>query len=55
MGQKKISTSITDDLDRERDQAEIGRLRQLLQAGIDSEPGRHGSINAIKKAAHARH
>ena len=83
MGQKKISVSITDELDslmkdavtsgeygsasevvrdalrrwrheRERERAEIENLRHLVQAGVDSGPGRYGSIGEIKKAARAR-
>jgi antitoxin ParD1/3/4 len=39
---------------REREQAEIQHLRQLVQEGIDSGPGTFKSINEIKKAARAR-
>ena len=39
---------------REREKAEIQRIRQLVQEGIDSGPGTYQSIDAIKKAARAR-
>jgi len=39
---------------REREKAEIGRIRQLVQEGIDSGPGTDRSIDEIKKAARAR-
>ena len=39
---------------REREQAEIQHLRQLVQEGIDSGPGTYNNIDEIKKAARAR-
>ena len=39
---------------REREKVEIQHLRQLVQEGIDSGPGKYNNIDEIKKAARAR-
>ncbi len=40
---------------RERARAEVELIRRLWQAGIDSGPGRFGSIEEIKAEARRRH